>query len=146
MKKIEIERTKRGHPALWECGGGRRNTGEVTIIASQSGGPKRAIYIRSRGSLANEHHALFIIEKGDYIIECNHHREDFNIYIYKILDFKTETKQKEKTEDIAIAELMHEFSMGEWDKEPPAYLEAAIQAAKEKATCYHCREPHYIDI
>ena len=143
MKKIKIEKTKKGYPALWECGGGCRNTGEATIIASQSGAPKKPIYIRNRGSLANSHHALFIIEKGDYIIECNHHREDFNIYIYKILDFKTETKQKEKTEDIAIAELMHEFSMGEWDKEPPAYLEAAIQAAKEKATCYHCREPHF---
>ena len=141
MKKIEIERTKKGYPALWECGGGCRNTGEATIC-SQVAAPKKPIH-QELGT-ANEHHALFIIEKGDYIIECNHHREDFNIYIYKILDFKTETKQKEKTEDIAIAELMHEFSMGEWDKEPPAYLEAAIQAAKEKATCYHCREPHFI--
>ena len=138
--KIEIERTKKGFPALWECGGGRSNTGEATIIASQSGGPKKPIYIRNRGSLANAHHALFILEVGDYIIFANHHREDFNIYIYKILDFK-----KEKTEDIAIAELMHEFSRGEWDKEPPAYLEQAVHTAMFKATCYHCREPHYID-
>ena len=136
MKKIEIERTKKGYPALWECGGGCRNTGEATIIASSSGGPKRPAYIRHRGSLANAHHALIILEVGDYIIEANHHREDFEIAIYRVLNFEEET---------AVVEQVNCFSMGEWDKEPPAYLEAAIQAAKEKATCYHCREPHYID-
>jgi len=136
MKKIEIERTKKGYPALWECGGGCRNTGEATIIASPSGGPKKPAYIRHRGSLANAHHALIILEVGDYIIEANHHREDFEIAIYRVLNFEEET---------AVVEQVNCFSMGEWDKEPPAYLEAAIQAAKEKATCYHCREPHYID-
>ena len=135
MKKIEIERTKKGYPALWECGGGCRNTGEATIIASSSGGPKRPAYIRHRGSLANAHHALIILEVGDYIIEANHHREDFEIAIYRVLNFEEET---------AVVEQVNCFSMGEWDKEPPAYLEAAIQAAKEKATCYHCREPHFI--
>ena len=138
MKKIEIERTKKGFPALWECGGGYTNTGEATIIASPSGGPKKAIYIRSRGPLANERHALIPIEVGDYIIEANHHRRDFVIEIFRIVDFEI------KEEDTyAIVEQEFEFSMGEWDKEPPAYLEAAIQAAKEKATCYHCREPHF---
>lgn len=136
MKKIRIERTKKGFPALWECGGGFTNTGEATIIASPSGGPKKAIYIRSRGHLANAHHALLLIEKGDYIIKCDHHREDFNIYVYKILEFKEE--------DIAIVELLYEFSMGEWDKEPPAHLEQAVHTAMFKATCYHCREPHFI--
>ena len=135
MKKIEIERTKRGHPALWECGGGCRNTGEATIIASQSGGPKKPIYIRHRGSLANENHALFILEVGDYIIFANHHREDFEIELYKVVDFE---------EDVAIVKLEHEFSRGEWDKEPPAYLEQAEHTAMFKATCYHCREPHFI--
>jgi hypothetical protein len=139
MKKIEIERTKRGHPALWECGGGCRNTGEATIIASSSGGPKRPVYIRHRGSLANSNHALVVLEVGDYIIFANHHREDFEIEIFKILRFEAN-----KEETYAVVEKTNCFSMGEWDKEPPAYLEAAIQAAKEKATCYHCREPHFI--
>ena len=212
-REFEIERTKKGFPALWEAGGGYTNTGEATIIASPSGAPKKPVYVCRRGHLANREHALFIIEKGDYIIKCNHHRRDFNIYIYKIIDFKTEkyfveedyfvfveeideeefverygktyaeyiekksseisgltkyyelptgdycrkgwdcireieiyekkVKRKEITEDLAIAELVHEFSWGEWDKEPPACLEAAVQAAMEKATCYHCREPHF---
>src|SRR5690606_4267060 len=90
MKKIEIEKTKKGYPALWECGGGFTNTGEATIIAGKDGQPKKAIYVRRRGHLANGEHALVILEVGDYVISANHHREDFNIYIYKILDFKTE--------------------------------------------------------
>ena len=136
MKKVFIERTKKGYPALWEAGGGYSNTGEATIIASPSGGPKKAIYIRSRGPLANERHALIPIEVGDHIIEANHHRKDFEIEIYKILDFEEET---------AVVEQVYEFSRGEWDKEPPAYLEQAVHTAMHKATCYHCREPHYID-
>ena len=137
MMKIKIERTKKGFPALWECGGGFTNTGDATIIASPSGGPKKTVYVRRRGHLANSHHALVILEKGDYIIECNHHREDFKITIYRILNFEIE-------EDAAIVELVHEFSRGEWDKEPPAYLEQAVHTAMFKATCYHCREPHFI--
>jgi hypothetical protein len=217
MEKMIIERTKQGYPAYWEGGGGHRNTGDATIISGKDGQPKKAIYIRTRGSLANANHALVILEVGDYIIEANHHREDFNIYIYKILQFKTEkfveekdrfvlkekiseeefverykqtyneyikgksseingltryyelpsgdycrkdswdyikeieiyekkTEQKQKEEDVAIVELVYEFSSGEWDAELPAFLEAAVQAAVEKATCYHCREPHFITV
>lgn len=138
MKEIRIEKTKRGFPALWECGGGYTNTGEATIIASPSGGPKKAIYIRSRGPLANERHALIPIEVGDYIIFANHHREDFVIEIFRIADFEI------KEEDTyAIVELAHEFSRGEWDVELPAHLEQAVHTAMHKATCYHCREPHF---
>ena len=134
MKKIRIEKTKKSYPALWECGGGFTNTGEATIIASPSGGPKRAIYIRNRGPLANAHHALIPIEVGDYIIFANHHREDFEIELYKVVDFE---------ENVAIVELEHEFSRGEWNEEPPAELEQAVHTAMHKATCYHCREPHF---
>jgi len=134
--RIKIERTKKGYPAIWESGGGYRNTGEAMIVAAGKGGqPKKSIYIRQRGPLANENHALIPVKVGDYIIEANHHREDFNIYIYKIQDFE---------EDVAIVEPVHEFNRGEWDAEPPAFLDAALEAAMQKATCYHCREPHFI--
>lgn len=213
MEKIPVERTKKGYPALWECGGGYTNTGKATIIASAEGKKKKPVYIRRRGHLACAEHALFVIEKGDYVIEANHHREDFEISIYKIINFFTEqyekpchrpigtiTKKefkekfgikyeeaykKEKyslrdmdeccsgfykiTDDIAFTysfpeselvdlytiekitktidyaglEIVAKYSRGEWDVEPPACLKAAIKAAKEKATCYHCREPHF---
>ncbi len=139
MMKMIIERTKKGYPAYWESGGGHTNTGEATIITNKNGQPKKAVYIRTRGSLANGNHALIILEVGDYIIEANHHREDFNITILKVLDF-----EDKKEEIYAVVEQVYEFSRGEWDKEPPANLEQAVCAAMHKATCYHCREPHYI--
>ena len=139
MKKVLIERTKKGYPAFWEAGGGYTNTGEATIIASPSGGPKKPVYVRRRGHLANGNHALFILEVGDYIIFANHHRGDFYIEISKILGF-----DDKEGEAVAIVEQVNCFSSGEWDAELPAYLEAAVQAAMQKATCYHCREPHFI--
>mgnify|MGYP001307782489 CR=1 FL=1 len=142
-EKIKIEKTKKGFPCLWESGGGFTNTGEATIIASPSGGPKKPVYVRRRGHLANAHHALVILEVGDYIIKCNHHRGDFEITVYKIVNFE-EVKKKEVTETYAVVEQENYFSMGEWDAELPASLEAAVQAAMQKATCYHCREPHFI--
>ena len=122
-----------------KTGGGYTNTGEATIIANKDGQPKEAIYIRSRGHLANGSHALFILEVGDYIVEVNHHRKDFEIEIFGVLDFK----DKEE-ETYAVVEQVNCFSRGEWDVELPAYLEAVVQIAMEKATCYHCREPHFI--
>ena len=56
-KKARIERTKKGYPAMWEAGGGFTNTGEATIIADKAGQPKKALYVRKRGPLANENHA-----------------------------------------------------------------------------------------
>jgi len=66
MKKIKIEKTKKGYPALWEQGGGYTNTGEAQIIASSTGGPKKPVYIRRAGSLANGQHALIILEKNGF--------------------------------------------------------------------------------
>ena len=158
MKKVLIERTKKGYPALWECGGGFTNTGEATIITSSSGSPKKPVYIRRRGPLANGEHALIPIEAGDYVIEVDHHRKDFYISVMKIVDVE---------EKYAFLEAFANFDKGEWDNkdiervfsawgtgdlksindidEELYNLCQAILAAEEKATCYHCREPHYID-
>ena len=134
MKKIRIEKTKKGYPAFWEAGGGFTNTGEATIIANKDGQPKVAIYVRRRGHLANGEHALILIDVGDYIISANHHRGDFEIFVYKITKI---LKEEASIEKIA------EFSNGEWDN-LPQFLEDAVEAAMEKATCYHCRKPHFI--
>ncbi len=135
--EIKIERTKKGLPALWEYGGGKTNTGYARIIANGDGSPKKPVYIRRRGPLANEDHALFIIAPGDIIVQASHHREDFAIHVLRIAGIREE-------ENTAILEQIYEYDMGEWDVEPPKYLLPAIEAAKEKAVCYHCRSPHYI--
>ena len=192
MKKkilVKIEKTRRGYPAFWEQGGGYTNTGEAIVIASSSGDPKKPVYIRRAGQLANREHALIVIQPGDVIIRANHHREDFNLEILQEEKFK-ETHNDERyslpnisekqllswaqesawvqkkggkvlpetvgeyksyryvliriPETFAICSQVAQFDMGEWDNEEAAKKFAdAISAAKEKATCYHCREPHF---
>jgi len=202
-EKIRCETTQKGFPALWESGGGYTNTGEAQIICASDGAPKKPIYIRRRGQLANKEHALFAIKDGDVVITANHHRDDFEIVVYAIWDIDDEEiitdlysplplsydyeRKKEKvlsdalqhqtvldgigkvlpdtvriipageigsreyiTVDIFVTRKyayltpLAQYSMGEWDNEETAQeFAAAIAAAKEKATCYHCREPHY---
>ena len=134
VKKVKIERTKKGFPAIWESGGGMTNTGHAFIITNADGGPKKPVYIRRRGSLACDNHALFIVEIGDLVIEASHHRLDFEIAVYRIEAIDSEE---------ARLSLLHEFSCGEWDIEPPASIMEAVEAAERKATDYHCRVPYW---
>ena len=194
---VKIERTKKGFPAFWEQGGGYTNTGEAIVIASQDGSPKKPVYIRRRGHLANENHALFVLELGDYIIEAKHHRRNFKVEIYKVMGFESKNRSyfstgdtlskmsidefikkygklenytklmgfaydtyridKKtaaqsshifKTEELEIVELKEEVYKETYAiiRKVNSYnpnLNAAVRAAKEKATCYHCREPHF---
>ena len=135
MTYLKIVRSKSMLPCLWEHGGSATNTGAATIIADAEGLPKKAIYTRRRGHLSNGEHALIPVSVGDHIITANHWRGDFEVEIYRIRAIGA---------DKIELELSYEFSRGEWDKEPPTTLQAAVDAAKAKATCYHCREPHYI--
>ena len=139
MNKMRTERTKKGLPAYWESGGGYKNTGDAMIIAGKDGQPKKAVYVRRRGRLANAPHALIILEVGDHIVEAHHHRGDFYIEVLEIKGF-----ENSENETFAFVERVNRFDMGEWDAALPAFLEAAVQAAVDKATCYHCREPHYV--
>ena len=144
MIKMLIEKTKKGYPAFWEAGGSYTSTGKAVIVTDKDGQPKKAVYVRSRsdqyGEVSNAHHALIILEKGDHIINVSHHRRNFEIEILRVLDF-----EDKEGEVFAISAVEHVNYWGEWDKEPPIYLAAAVEAAKEKATCYHCRKPHFIE-
>jgi len=129
-----IIRSKKGLPCLWETGGGYSNTGDAIIIASSDGKPKKPLYIRQRGHLACGEHALFVIMPCDIVVKANHHRYDFNIVVYRIVEIR---------EDRAILERLCLYDRGEWDTTPPEGVLQAVEAAEKKATCYHCREPHY---
>lgn len=153
MEKIRIAETARkGYPAFWERGGGFSNTGEATVICGRDGSPKKAIYIRRKGHLANDQHALVSIRRGDFIITARHWRKDFEIQVCQVVDLEKEIDTYEYEGELrsyvkwyAIVEEKYHFDNGEWDSKVPRSLMAAIEAAMEKATCYHCREPHYID-
>ena len=150
MVRMYIERTKKGGYAMWEKGGGLSDRGESTIIAGKDGRPKKPI---RRGCLANGEHALIPVEEGDYIINAFHNdafhnvEGDCDITIYKITGF-----EEFKGEKYAVVEycngkcnMMDQicYECDEWEEPLPAFLEDAVQAAMEKATCYHCREPHF---
>ena len=136
--KIPLEKTRKGYPALWESGGGMSNTGDATIVAGSHGERLRPVYVRRRGHLAGGDHALFIVRPGMVVVEADHHRRDFRIRVMRI-----ERITQENGHPVAIARVEHVFDAGDGDAEPPPELEAAVQAAREKATCYHCRAPHY---
>ncbi len=152
MRKLNIERTKKGLPALWESGGGYSNTGEATIIAGPNGEKKAPLYIRQRGPLACAHHALFAVHEGDTVIQSSHHRKDFHHKVYQLVAIRG---------DEAELELIAEFFHGQWDTGPlgqkleadlarmaagePPMMELSIeeQMAEGKATDYHCRKAYY---
>ena len=197
---VEIACTKKGHPAMWESGGGYTSTGYAQIICATDGSPKAPVYIRRRGHLACGEHALFVVKEGDVVVQASHHRRDYKVEILKITKIISKTEQKvhpggvfcsfEETKEraleifactkwgrdgheiidvrpasenvwwkfeveyaprtevitrhYAILEPLARFDMGEWDNEEvAARYEDAIRAAKEKATCYHCRGPHF---
>jgi len=141
-RKYGIERTKTGLPAVWEAGGGYTNTGWARVVANSEGGPGNPLYIRRRGELANSDHALVHITPGSYIIEADHHREDFKIEILRVVKIPVDPDDpgygKVTVERVAI------YDQGEWDVQPPAILDEAIEAVKRKATEYHCRRPVFI--
>jgi hypothetical protein len=134
LATFPVERTRKNYPALWEEGGGYTNTGDARIIAGPRGEQLKPLYIRRRGPLAGGQHALFVVWPGCYIIVATRHKDEYEISVYKIVKI---------LETAAVVECEYEYSRGEWNREPPEYLAAAIQAAREKAACYHCREPHY---
>jgi len=140
MLTIALDSTRRGHPAIWEKGGGYTNTGHAQIVAGPNGEPLRPIYVRRRGHRANGRHALFPVSNGMVVVKASHyHQQDFRILVLRI-------KKVRKTEVgwVADIETICDYDEGVWIPTPPKELEAAIKAAKEKATCYHCRSPHYV--
>jgi hypothetical protein len=137
--EVELELTKRGLPALWEWGGGFTNTGEAQVVAGPHGEALKPLYVRRKGHLANQEHALFVVYPGCFVIRGSHHRKDFEVDVFRVEAINVEEKK-------AILRRIANFSEGEWDIEPPEFLVEAIQEAADKATCYHCREPHFANL
>lgn len=131
--------TKKGFPAIWESGGSARNTGNAICIADKAGNAKIPVYICRRGHLSCADHALFIVERGDWVCVADHHRLDYNIYLYQI-----DSIQEVADDDVSYVK-KYEYTRGEWTgADPPVFLSGLIEAAKEKAACYHCRTPHFV--
>lgn len=148
MRKVAYI-TKSGKVAIWESGGGASRTGYSHIVCGPNGEKLVPTYIRKGGHLSKGEHALFIANRGHYIIDTYHHCEDFEISVSVIEEVITEEVPTEygldKRGHITIKETNH-FKDGEWETPLEEKLKKAVQAAIDKATCYHCREPHYADL
>jgi len=139
---ITVQFTKSGRPALWECGGGWSNTGSATIVCAPDGAPMRPYYVRTRGSLACSEHALLPADKGVVVVQASHHRRDFGIDVYRIVEQAQQAPGE--TQAVVATERLASFSENEWDRPDVAdRYKAAIEAARAKAVSYHCRSPYY---
>ena len=132
---ITVSISKSGLPCVWESGGGYTSTGNSIIVCNRHGDAKKPIYIPR--CYACGQHALIPVRVGDHIIKTSRHQEDYEIGIYTITTIDKETKE-------ATITLINKYDMGEWDSPLSESLQQAVEAAKRKARCYHCREPHYI--
>lgn len=135
--------TKRGFVSVWEEGGGATNTGDATIIARPDGKKPTAVYVRRSGHLSCGAHALIPVFTGYYVVKTWHHRGDFTHKLYQIVRTFTEGEGNEARGKLEVT-IVNEFNNGEWDTPLAESLHAVIEAAEHKATCYHCREPHYV--
>ncbi len=139
--KIYLETTKYGYPALWEEGGGYANAGSATIISGPNGERLFPAYIRWDGRLSCDKHALFIVHEGYMVIDAVHHRQDFQINVYRITAIHN---NEDGSRIVADIDRINCFANGEWESNLQPELEEPVQAAIHKATEYHCRGPRYI--
>jgi len=133
---MKVDFTNGGAPCLWERGGGCSNTGYAVLICSPDGTPKVPIYVRRSGELSNGDHAKIPVEPGDLVVMASHHRRDFTVLISRYEGYT----QREEASLTAI----NSYSEGQWETPLDPRLKDVVEAAKEKATDYHCREAYYI--
>jgi DNA-directed RNA polymerase subunit RPC12/RpoP len=133
------ERTKKGFPALWEQGGGATNTGEAQVITGPHGEKLKPIYVKTRGPRACGQHALFVVQPNYHVIQVwywNKQRPPYSVAVYQIQEITEFTENPDKPDNkklLAIAKIVDTLQ----------FLEPAIDVAKQKARCYHCRTPHW---
>lgn len=139
-KVIKLEHTRSGRPAKFEAGGAQSaSIGYATIVCGPHGERMLPTYIKKTGPRANGDHALFIVFPGTLFVEVVRKEEVFDVSVFKIKEI---VETDDKFEAVAIKIL--EGNGGVWDKEHlhERFMDA-IEAAKKKAGCYHCREIHY---
>ena len=136
----ELEITKRGWACLWEKGGAKKNVAAATIICDYDGKPKYPLVVKVKGNLACSNHALLPVSQYDTIIEVTKRNKHITIDILRIMEIN-------KKEKVAEVECIAHCEEGSWDNEK-IYLKykEACDKAIEKANCFHCRDPHFVDL
>ncbi len=141
--KIPIERSRNDMPCLWESGGKYPVAAKVRIIAAPDGSRKKAIFVRKRGDLACQNHALIPIAVGDITVSMFRANIDVSgeVSYVRSIDFQ----------DFATTQIAYMFTgtliddklEGTWYPDLPPFLQPAVEAAFNKLQDYHCREVYY---
>ena len=126
--------TKSGKPAIWEAGGGAKNTGRTQVVCDHEGRPMKPLYIARKGHLSNSCHALFILDVGMYVIKCSRHRDDYTLKVLRVEKINV---------DGYYADCVVEVETNNVENVPEKF-KAAAKAALRKSSIYHCREAVYI--
>lgn len=116
---------------VWETGGAILNRGNAQIVAGPQGERLRPFYV-NRTPVGD--HALFVAKEGYFVVVAAQWAGDYTICIHRVV---------EVTQTGVHTEIVATFQDGEWDGEPPAFLDATIRAAIDKARCPDCRHLHY---
>lgn len=132
---MKIRRSKTGKPVIAESGGGMSNTGSSTIVCGPLGQPLKPLFIPK--GYSNGEHALFVVGPGMHVISASRDRSGEYVTVRQILAIGIDSAPDELE-----VEVVAEHQNG--DGNIPSELQAAVDAAIEKAFCYHCREPHYV--
>jgi len=120
-----------------ENGGALESTGKATIVCGLSGRPLIPYYIPSGPSVCGNH-AYFSIPNNAITVSSYKNSYDIMIAKHQIV-----TSKKRAT--IETTSLWY----GQMDDLLPDCFQdfqAAATAARAKANCYHCREPHFVAI
>lgn len=128
---MRVGRSKSRLPTITENGGGMSNTGSATIVCGSNGEKIKPLFV-PRG-YSNGDHAIFVARPGMCIISAGHSRQYETVIVKRIVKI--------------VGDELELVIVGEWengDGTIPAEFEAAQKAAMDKAHCYHCRSPFYI--
>lgn len=131
---MKIKRSKTGLPLLSESGGSGSSRGTSWIVCGPRGEPLKPLFTPKGYAFAD--HAFFVVRVGMHIIECSRSRGSERVIISRVADVGTDADPDE-LELVIVAE----WEGGDGDI--PSFLSPAVDAAREKAACYHCRHVHY---
>lgn len=132
---MNVGRSKTGLPTITENGGGMTNTGYCTVICGANGEALKPLFV-PRG-YSNGDHAIFIARPGMHLVDASCDRGGESVTVERINAIGTENDPDE-----LVTETIYEYENG--DGNIPAKFQSVVNAALEKANCYHCRESHYI--
>ena len=128
---MKAEKSTTGKFILSESGGGLSNRGGSRIICGSSGEKLPALFIPK--GYANGDHAWFHLKPGMVVIEAGRSRGGESVEVCTVTAIADNG-------DVTLKKIGY---LENGDGNIPKRFDAAVKAALDKASCYHCREPHF---